>query len=76
MRVNDLLAVVDQLWLGAAIPLVSLAAHAVPRVVAPDRVPPAVLDAVDQCWAHLLATVGERGVGGHHPEQRGLAGAE
>src|SRR5690606_6744025 len=55
VRVNDLLAVVRDLRLLLAAPLLSRAAQALALVVAPDRAAPAILDAIDQSRPDLPA---------------------
>jgi len=76
IRVDDLLAILDDLRLGLVFPLLRLAVRTLALVMAVDGASVAVLNAVDHRRLDLLAAVGEHGVGGGQAQQSRLTGAQ
>ena len=75
-RVDDLFAGVGQQRLFLAVPVGIVAALALALVMPPDGLAVAVLDAVHQRGADLLAAIGELRIARDHAEQRSLIGAQ
>ena len=58
-RIENLLALVDEAWLGLVIPLGRVATLADSLVVPEDRVTPAVLNTIDERRLHAPAAIGQ-----------------